>query len=100
MHLEAYCLVHDKWPMICIHFASALHSIQRAPVWKGLHALVVKPPNVGKGYTFVLSESRQEVYMFFVKKKIKEEFKIIIKKKIFDSKPKRNEKSKGLMVYS
>ena len=86
--------------MICIHFASALHSIQRAPSWKGLHALVVKPPNVGKGYTFVLSESRQEVYIFFIRK-IKEDLKIIIKKKkIFDSKPKRNEKSKGLMVYS
>ena len=55
--------------MICIHFASALHSIQRAPSWKGLHALVVKPPNVGKGYAFVLSESRQEVYMFLLKKK-------------------------------
>ena len=60
--------------MICIHFASALHSIQRAPSWKGLHALVVKPPNVGKGYAFVLSESRQEVYMFLLEK-IKEELK-------------------------
>ena len=54
--------------MVCIHFASALHSIQRAPSWKGLHALVVKLPNVGKGYTFVLSESRQEVYMFLLEK--------------------------------
>ena len=86
--------------MICIHFASALYSIQRAPSWKGLHALVVKPPNVGKGYAFVLSESRQEVYMFLLEK-IKEELKRNIKKKkIFDSKPKRNEKTKGLMVYS
>ena len=82
--------------MICIHFASALHSIQRAPSWKGLHALVVKPPNVGKGYAFVLSESRQEVYMFLLEK-IKEDLKRIIKKKkkIFDSKPKRNEKQKA-----
>ena len=80
MHLEAYCLVHDKCPMICIHFASALHSIQQAPSWKGLHALVVKPPNVGKGYTFVLSESCQEVYMVFVSK-IKEVLKRIIKNK-------------------
>ena len=49
-------------------FCSALHSIQRAPSWKGLHTLVVKPPNVGKGYTIVLSESHHKVYMFmFVK---------------------------------
>ena len=49
-------------------FCSALHSIQRAPSWKGLHTLVVKPPNVGKGYAFVMSESHHEVYMFmFVK---------------------------------
>jgi hypothetical protein len=49
-------------------FCSALHSIQRAPSWKGLHTLVVKPPNVGKGYAIVMSESHHEVYMFmFVK---------------------------------
>ena len=91
MHLEAYCLVHDRWPIVYIHFASALHSIQRAPLWKGLHTLVVQPPNVGKGYTFVMSESRHEAYMFMLEKS-KKCWKESLKKKIFDSKPKRNEK--------
>ena len=68
MHLEAYCLVHDRWPMVCIYFASALYSIQWAPSWKGLHTLVVQPPNVGKGYAIVMSESRHEVYMFMLEK--------------------------------
>ena len=67
--------------MIDDHFASALHRIQRAPSWKGLHTLVVKPPNVGKDYTIVMSESRHEVYIFFMLEKIKEVLKRIIKRK-------------------
>ena len=86
--------------MVCIHFASALHSNQRAPSWKGLHTLVVKPPNVGKGYAIVMSESRHEEYMFLLVKSKKCWNESLKKKKIFDSKPKRNEKLKGLLVYS
>ncbi|KAK1587943.1 hypothetical protein Q3G72_018515 [Acer saccharum] len=47
---------------------NSLRRTQRAPSWKGLHTLVVKPPNVGKGYVIVMSESRHEVYMFMLEK--------------------------------
>ena len=53
--------------MVGIHLLRQ-HRTQWAPSWKGLHTLVVKPPNVGKGYAIVMSESHHEVYMFmFVK---------------------------------
>ncbi|KAK4857727.1 hypothetical protein QYF36_005212 [Acer negundo] len=45
--------------MVGIHLLRQ-HRTQQAPSWKGLHTLVVQPPNVGKGYAIVMSESHHE----------------------------------------
>ena len=51
--------------MVGIHLLRQ-HRTQWAPLLKGLHTLVVQPPNVGKGYAIVMSENRHEEYMFLL----------------------------------